>query len=68
MMWPWIKRSTAWAAIGMVQSENRELRSALKNANADLRRYKALLADLRTDPEVTLKRINDDHHGEPSAA
>lgn len=58
----------ARSTVDKLKSENRELRSALKNANADLRRYKALLADLRIDPEATLKHINDDHHGEPSAA
>lgn len=43
--------------IEAIRRENRELREGLKRANAELRNLKALVADLRTDPDKTLERI-----------
>lgn len=65
--WPFALRSdveTRDGVIDYVRAENRELRDAIARANKELRNYKALLADLRTDPATTLRRINAAHHGE----
>lgn len=57
------KVSAFWIARAEEKArENRELREAVRNANADLRRFRAVLADLRTDPDGTLARVNAEHH------
>lgn len=67
MIWPFALRTTVdfWMARSEEKArENRELREACRNATAELRRFRALLADLRDQPDKTLARINADHHGE----
>lgn len=52
-----------WKDAAEIRSqENRELRTALRNANDELRRLKALIADIRTDPDHTVVRIQKAFH------